>query len=156
MLAGALFAVTSCTKTGPRGAAGPTGNANVIGSAPFLVSTWAYNNNVYSASFTDPDLTASVVSTGLVEIYEQYADGSWTNLPDINGVVSTVYNFYQGGFDIYVLTTNGSTTPPPGSINFRTVIVPSSLRLAHPNTNWKNYSEAMAVINAASTTSSTQ
>jgi hypothetical protein len=159
LLAGALFTVTSCTKTGPRGPQGPAGydgNANVIGSNPFLVSAWSYSNNVFSASFNDADLTSSVVNTGLVEIYKQYPDGSWTNLPDIDGVVSTVYNFYQGGFDIYVLTTNGSTTPAPGSINFRTVIIPSSLRLAHPNTNWKNYNEAMAVINAANATSSAQ
>ena len=151
LLAGSLFAFNSCTKTGPQGPQGPRGydgNANVIGTQPFPVSSWTYSSNVYSASFTQQDLTASVVQTGLVEIYKQYNDGSWTNLPDINGSVSTVFNFYQGGFDIYVLTTDGTVTPAPGTVYFRMVIIPSSLRKAHPNTNWKNYEEAMTVLNA--------
>ncbi len=107
-------------------------------------------------TFTDNDLTSDVVSNGLVEVYKQYPDGSWTNLPDINGDVSTVYNFYHGGFVISVLTTDNTTTPAPGSINFRTVIVPSSVRLAHPNTNWKNYYEATAALAETATAHVTQ
>ena len=149
LLAGSVLTFSSCTKTGPAGPQGPAGangNANVIGSNPFSVSSWDFSSHVYSATFTDNDLSSSVVNNGLVEIYKQYPDGSWTNLPDIDGITSTVYNFYQGGFVISILNSDGSNPSAPGTISFRTVIVPSSVRLAHPNTNWKNYNDAMAAL----------
>ena len=161
MLAGSLLMLNSCTKSGPQGpqgAQGPQGNANVLGAQPFSVINWNFASNVYSATFTDADITSDIVNTGVVEVYKQYPDGSWTNLPDINGVVTTVYNFYEGGFVISVLTTDGSVTPAPGTVTFRTVIISSSQRQANPNTNWKNYNEALTAINstaAATTTAAT-
>lgn len=160
MLAGSLLIISSCKKTGsqgPQGPAGQNGNANVIGTAPFTVGAtsstlWTYSGNVYSATFVDSDITPGIVDSGVVEIYKQYPDGSWTNLPDINGDVTTVDNFYDYGFVISVLTTDGTTTPSPSSVTFRVVIISSSLRLSHPNTNWKNYNEAMAVLNETSGT----
>ena len=160
MMAGSLLMLSSCTKSqgpqgysGPQGQAGLNGNANVIGENPVTVNagTWSFGSNVYSATFTDANITSSVVANGLVEVYKQYPDGSWTNLPDINGRVSTVYNFYTNGFVISVLTTDGTVTPNPLTVTFRVVVVPSNLRKAHPGTNWKNYSEAMAAINASVT-----
>src|SRR5580698_7306656 len=99
MLAGCLLILNSCTKTGsqgPVGPQGPQGNANVLVAQPFSVINWNFAGNVYSATFTDPDITSDIVNTGVVEVYKQYPDGSWTNLPDINGNISTVYNFYNG------------------------------------------------------------
>jgi len=159
LFATCLLVFNACKKTGsqgPQGPAGQNGNANVIGTAPFTVGAtattmWTYSSNVYSATFVDSDITPGVVYSGVVEIYKQYpADSSWTNLPDINGDVTTVYNFYDYGFVISVLTTDGTTTPNPGNVTFRAVIIPSSLRLSHPNTNWKNYNEAVAVLNETS------
>ena len=152
MLASGMLIFNGCTKTGPQGPQGTTGNANVKGSYPFAVSNWSFASNAYSATFTDTDITSDIVSSGVVEVYKQYPDSSWTNLPDINGVVTTVYNFYQGGFVISILTSDGSTTPAPGTVTFRTVIISSSLRQAHPNTNWRNYYETMAALNSAATT----
>jgi hypothetical protein len=154
MLAGSLLVFNGCTKTGPVGPQGPQGNANVIGEQPFTVTNWTLTSNVYSATFTDANITQDIVNSGVVEIYKQYSDGSWSNLPDINDDVSTVFNFgiggaYEtGGFIITVMTTDGTTTPPPGTVTFRAVVISSSLRQSHPNTNWKNYNETMAAINA--------
>jgi len=158
ILAAGTLLIAGCTKTGPQGPQGPTGNANVIGENPFTVSSWtavgAVSSNTatsYYATFTDANITSDVAAYGLVEIYKLYTiNGSgWTNLPDIDGVTTTVYNFGTGGFTISVLTTDGSLTTYPDSVEFRAVIIPSSVRQANPHTNWKNYAETMAVLNKA-------
>src|ERR1700761_2114450 len=101
MLTGGALVFNSCSKTGPQG---PQGNANVIGSSAFTVSSWSQTGSSYYASFSDPDITNDIVNTGAVEVYKLYVSSngstSWTNLPDVDGVTSTVYNFYTGGFDI--------------------------------------------------------
>jgi hypothetical protein len=152
MMAGTLLMFSSCSKQGaegPQGPAGIDGNANVIGESPVTVSSWAYGSNVYSATFTDGNITSDVVNNGIVEVYKQYSDGSWTNLPDINGITSTVYNFYTGGFVISILNSDGTAPAAPGTITFRVVVVPSSVRKANPNTNWTNYAEVVKLAGSA-------
>ena len=161
LLAGSLLTVTACKKTGPvgpqgaqgqpgkNGVDGVDGNANVRGTAPFTVSSWTLNGSVYSASFTDNDITASIVDRGIVEIFKSYGTNEWTNLPDINGKTSTVFNFYDNGFTIYIQNSDGTTPANPGSVTFRTVIISASQKQSNPNTNWKNYNEAIAALSAA-------
>jgi hypothetical protein len=166
LAAGSLLAFNACTKTGPQGPQGvpgpsgqtgpqgPQGNANVIGSSPFNVSSWALSAGSYKASFDFNDITSDVVNGGIVEVFKYYsADDSWTNLPDINGKTSTVFNFYLHGFDIYVQNSDGTVPAFPGTITFRAVAISPSLRQAHPNTNWKDYNQAMAAMNATVSTS---
>ena len=143
--------VSSCTKTGPQGPQGATGNANVIGEDAFTISAWSHVGNTYVADFSDGNITADVREHGVVEIYKWYSGtgGGWTNLPDINAGASTVFNFSTGGFSISVFNIDGSPTAFPGDILVRVVIIPRALREAHPNTNWKNYNEAMQVLNEA-------
>jgi hypothetical protein len=155
MIAGSLLIFSGCRKTGPQGPqgipgpAGIDGNANVIGTAPFTVygNTWTLANGSYSATFTDPDITPDIVDKGVVEIFKSYGTNRWTNLPDINGITSTVFDFYDGGFTIYVQNSDGSTPANPGTQIFRTVIISASQKQANPKTNWKNYNEAVAAIN---------
>lgn len=142
----ALFA-TSCTRTGPQGPQGAPGNANVISSAAFPVSIWTYDapSNSYYADFTLSDLTQDVQDYGVFEVYKEYSNG-WTNLPDINGYIATVYNFRTGGFTISVMNTNGTYTANPGTVYFRTVVIPRAYKQAHPNVNWNDYQQAMAEV----------
>jgi hypothetical protein len=155
MLAGGLLILNSCTKTGPpgpqgaQGPQGPQGNANVIGSDPFNVTNWTYSTseNAYYASFSDPDITAADADRGIVEIFLKYSDGTWRNLPDIVGNSQFYFRYSAGGFEIYYGTVNGTTPSNPGGPwTFRTVIVDPSNKAAHPNTNWKNYNEAVAAL----------
>jgi len=147
LMAGSMLILGSCTKEGPQGPQGPTGNANVIGENAFNVTDWTLSSdNVWYATFSDGNITSDVVDNGAVEIYKEYSNG-WTNLPDINGITSTVYNFLDGGFTISILNSDGSLPAAPGTVTFRVVVIPSSVRKAHPNTNWKNYNETMAVMN---------
>ncbi len=153
LLAGGLLTVSSCSKSGsvgPQGPQGPTGNANVIGEDAFTVTNWTATANGWMATFSDPNLTNSVYNYGSFQLYKYYSSG-WTNLPDIDGYLTTAFNFRPGFFDIYVYNTDNSTAavPNPGSVTFRAVIIPSSYKQAYPNTNWTNYTETMKAVKAA-------
>ena len=152
LCAGSLLVFNSCTKTGPQGPIGPQGpqgNANVVGSDPFTVNTWQYDgtSKAYYASFSDPDITADVAAHGVVEVFLSYTDGTWRALPDVFGGTQFYDRFSQGGFEIYFANVDGSTPSNPGSQVFRSVVIYPSQRQAHPNTNWRNYNEVMAVLN---------
>ena len=149
LFAGVTLFATSCTKTGPVGPQGPTGNANVIGEDAFTVSSWTLSGASYSATFSDPNLTNDVYNYGSFELYKLYSTIGWTNLPDVDGKTTTVFNFRPGYFDVYVYNTDGTTPAYPGTVTFRAVVIPSSYRQANPNTNWKNYSEAMKAIQSS-------
>ncbi len=150
LLAACLFIFNSCTKTGPQGPQGPQGNANVKGSNPFNVSSWSFNSaeNAYVASFTDADITQAVSDRGVVELFLFYpSDNTWRPLPDILDGTQFYFRFSTGGFEIYYTTVDGSTPSfPTGTWTFRTVVIAPSYKQAHPNTNWKNYNEAMKVL----------
>ena len=157
MLVGSLFMLNSCSKTGPQGPQGLQGNANVKGSDPFTVSHWDISSSEFAwyASFTDPDITAAVAARGEVEIFLLYSDATWRNLPDIIGGTQFYSRFSQGGFEIYYTNVDGSLpTSSPGTYTFRSVVIAPSQKQAHPNTNWKNYNEAMAAISSTTATTS--
>ncbi|NDC40933.1 MAG: hypothetical protein EBZ77_05195 [Chitinophagia bacterium] len=155
LLGAALITATGCTKTGPQGPQGPqgvkgaTGNANVIGSDAITVTAWEASGTGYSATFTYDKITSNVANYGLVEVYKQYSDGSWTNLPDINSGVTTVFNFAANVFTIYVYNIDGSQATFPGTQVFRLVVIPSSYRMAYPHEDWKDYNRTMNILNGA-------
>jgi hypothetical protein len=127
-------------------------NANVVGSAPFTVTDWQRDGNMYYADFELATITYNVVSSGIVEVFKRYGTTDWSNLPDINGKTTTVFNFYEGGFSLYVRNSDGTLPLYPGSQTFRTVVITSTQRMANPNTNWKDYNAASRAISAASAT----
>jgi hypothetical protein len=152
LAAGSLILFNSCTRTGPQGPAGPQGaqgNANVLGSNPFTVNSWAYSTSevAYVATFNDADITTAVADRGVVEIYLLYPDGTWRALPDVVNGTQFFFRFSAGGFDIYYANVDGSTPSFPPTATFRTVVISPSQRQANPNTNWKNYNQVMKVVN---------
>ncbi len=156
LLAGSLIAFGSCTKTGPQGPQGPAGpagvdgNANVYGSDPFTPSGWAYESadNWYRVSFTDNDITPDVVDHGVVQIFKKYGTNTWSPLPDINGNTSTVFDFYDNGFTLYAQSSSSAMPNNPTGTTYRVVVIYPSNRKAHPNTDWRNYAEATAALEA--------
>jgi len=156
LIAGSALIFNSCTKTGPQGPQGATGatgaqgNANVIGSDPFVPNWGAYSisNHWYTVSYTDNDITTDVVDRGIVQIFKSYGTNTWTPLPDISGITSTVFDFYDLGFTLYIQNSNGSQPATPSGNQYRVVVVSPSNRMAHPNTDWRNYEEATAAIKA--------
>ncbi|MCF8451136.1 MAG: collagen-like protein [Taibaiella sp.] len=160
LLASSVFIFTGCVKTGPpgpqgsQGPQGPQGNANVIGSDPFTVSSWSKTGNTYYADFSSPDITTAIVDNGIVSVFKSYGANEWSPLPDISGKTSTVFNFYDNGFSIYVQNSDGTEPLFPGAVTFRMVVISSSLRQANPNTDWNNYKETMAAIHNANVANS--
>lgn len=161
LLAGGLLTVTGCRKTGPQGPQGiqgpagqngQDGNANVIGTDAFTVQNWTQTGSQWTATFNDADITASIVDHGIVEIFKSYGTNDWTNLPDINGQTSTVFDFFDGGFQIYVQNADGSLPGYPGNQIFRVVIISASKKQAHPNTNWKDYKQATVALSTVEAT----
>lgn len=155
LFAASAIIFTGCTKTGPpgpqgaQGPAGPQGNANVIGTDPFTVSSWSKNGNTYYADFKSDQITPTIVDRGIVSVFKSYntTNTEWSPLPDINGKKSTVFNFYDNGFSIYIQNSDGTDPGFPGSVTFRMVVVSPAQRQANPNTDWKNYKEVMKVVN---------
>jgi hypothetical protein len=146
------FMTFSCSKdgaTGPAGANGINGNANVVGSLPFSTasSNWGALNGgtVWTASMTGQTaITQSVVDKGIVSVFRKYTSGGvteWSPLPDTNTNINISYNFGVGNITFYAQSTNGVVISNPGIITFRYVIITPSNKLANPNTNWKNYEE---------------
>ena len=164
LLAGSLFVFSGCTKTGPpgpQGIQGVQGNANVVGSDAFSVggTTWAFStaDNAFYASFTNPDITAAVSNHGTIEVFLYYpGDQTWRSLPDIYGGTQFYTRFSTGGFEIYFANVDGSTPANPGNQTFRMVVIAPSQKQAHPNTNWKNYNEAMSALNNTVTSAAAQ
>lgn len=163
LLAAGTLVFTGCTKTGPpgpqgvqgpQGSQGPQGNANVLGSDPFTVSSWSYSSSevAYYASFNSSDITPDVADLGIVEGYLQYSDGTWRNLPDIVNGTQFFLRYSAGGFEIYYANLDGSIPSNPGTQVFRIVTVSPTLKQANPNTNWKNFNEAMTAIQSQKNT----
>ncbi len=150
LLAATMVIFNSCTKTGPQGPAGPQGNANVRGSDPFTVTSWAFdaNENAYVASFNHVDITQAVADRGVVQVFLYYSsDNTWRNLPDIFNGTQFYFRFSTGGFEIYYSTVDGSVPSfPTGPWTFRSVVISPSNKQAHPNTNWNNYQEVMQAL----------
>jgi|GEM_PF-4053131 len=95
----------------------PTDHVQTL-TAQFTATWYRYSKSILYATFYDPDLTQEIVDTKEVEFFKQYDDGTWTNLPDINGSLSTVVNFKKDTFVIYFQTTDTGTLQDPGVTTF--------------------------------------
>jgi len=163
VLLGGLLVLNSCSKKGDTGATGPTGatgNANVVGTGAFTISLWTAtgtgpSDSSWTATYSVPDVTQDVVDKGLVEVYKFYSPGTWAALPEHVGNNATGYDFKLGYVEIYNRNEDGSLpATTPGTVTFRVVVIPASQRMAHPNTNWNNYTEAMNALNSTASAAS--
>ncbi len=135
--------VFGCSKDGEKGA---DGNANVQSvTATVTPSQWVFNssNNMWSYDYSTNLITASTLSSGLVNCYFfDSQSGGYTAMPcNVSG-----FNFlfgFNAGVIKFSLGTSGSTnlsnSRPSSNISFRIVIVPSAS--GKMNINWNNYEE---------------
>jgi len=156
-----LTIFVSCTKEGPQGPAGTNGNANVISSNPIILSGWGTdyddgNNFSYSVLANWSAITQEIKDKGIVMVYLKDNNSDWFALP-----WSTSDNTYSDSF-LFVVGTghveitysgfDNSGSVGASSLNnqitARIVAIPSSVVQSHPNTNWNNYYEVMAIENA--------
>ena len=162
-----LIATTmnSCVKgdkgdTGPigaTGAQGPQGNANVhAGTVTIGYSDWVYDVSLweYSSQATYAQITQDVVNNGMVSAFLSNDGGSsWIALPATAYFSSTEsfqigFKYHVGGVTFTLDFSDGSTIGSGfPTYEFKVVAIGGSQRKAHPNTNWKDYNEVMAVVN---------
>jgi hypothetical protein len=153
-----LLSFSACTiengpgPAGPAGPPGPAGNANVVSTEQIVLNTWIYNNqqNWYAANINVPEITADVLNTGLVMVYQQLNGGAnpvWIPLPDTYGNLTTNYDFYRGGLTVYRFNVDNTIPIAPTGMVIRIVVIPDSYRRSNPETNWQNYQETKAALN---------
>ena len=149
-----LLSFTACTinESPVPGPQGPPGNANVISTEPIILNTWFYNAQYrwYAASINVPEITANVVNTGLVMVYQQITSGPnpvWIPLPDTYRNVTTNYDFSVGNLTVYSFNVDNTTPIAPTGKVVRIVVIPNSFRKANPDANWHNYEETKEILN---------
>jgi len=141
---GLLF--TGCKKgdTGPAGANGTNGNANVVSSS-LTTSAWTYVSPSWEMTFTYPAITQNILDNGAVLVYVQQGS-NYYQLPYTFYPASTysrTYTFvhYLGGMKVFVTDSDLTMPSNPGSLTFKVVVIAASQRMANPNVNYDNYNE---------------
>lgn len=147
-----LAALAGCTKTGPQGLTGPEGPTGASGvanisSSIFSVVPGAWNTTTdgYGVNITDNDL--SDASTDGVEVFFSVDQTTWYGLPEsslIHSGDNMEYAYAAGQVTIlYAYSTYPSVTT-----YYKIVVIPPSIMKQNPNTNWHNYNQVNALIQA--------
>lgn len=150
----ALLLLASCGKDGAPGAAGPQGPA---GNANVHASTFVVNSSQWQSIGTagvdyekyvdlnDPYITQDILTNGAVLVYWVTSSGINVQLP------FTVYP--TGGGTSYILQPSASVgtatvefyyadwssfTLNNSQLTFKVVTIDGSLRVTHPEINWKD------------------
>jgi hypothetical protein len=134
----------SCTKdgaTGPAGANGTNGNANVsVATYTIAPSSWGSDGNGgwYAALIPSIDPTQ-----GAVSIFYSPDDISWTGLPFVGytvGAPDVNFAFSSTVIDIYYDAQTGvsSIAQPSNTVYIKVTLIPPAIMIKHPETNWNN------------------
>ena len=153
-----LFTFSSCKKDGPVGPAGKDGNANVIASNTLMLNNWSstFDNGTeftYSSIITWGSISQAIKDNGVVMIYiHDNTTTNWTALPysESGTGYSDAFNFEVAVGQVTVTFDGFDNTGSPGAaalngvFTIRMVAIPSSVRIANPNVNLKDYNAVKA------------
>ena len=150
-----LFLLASCGQDGAPGAQGPqgpAGNANVH-SSTFVVtaSQWQTSGTAGTdyekyVDLNDPYITQDILDNGAVLVYWVTSSGINVQLPyqNVYPAGSTPF-IYQPSATLGVATVEAYYTDwsafnfnASSQIKFKVVTIDGSLRMAHPEINWKD------------------
>lgn len=137
---------------GAQGPAGTNGNANVT-SGTVTVSNWTYDgtNKLYKATIIDNNITQAIVDEGVVLVYLISGGGNLALPVTIypTSTYSETISFVYGLQQVVLSIQDSDLTQPgtPGSINFRVVKIAPSGIIAHPDVDFKNYTQVKAAFN---------
>jgi hypothetical protein len=146
---------------GAPGAQGPAGNANVSSIVFTVKSTdWATAGASIIASYNVSIIDPNTVNNGAVEAYyfdattSQWAALPWTyNTVTANVTQTMEYSYWydntvpSGVLQLQLSNSDGTIPAAPSNFSIKVVAIPVPVMKAHPNTNWKNYSEVKQVLN---------
>ncbi len=145
-----LALTTSCAKkgdTGPAGAQGPAGNANVISSTITVNGTnWSLSGSEWDYSYTTSSMTQNNVDKAAVMCYLSVGSGNWAALPFTVTDREFAFVYSLNSISFAVLSASGSTgISNPGTLVFKYVIIPPAM--IKPNINLHNYNEVKQAYN---------
>lgn len=123
-----LFTVVlffGCTKEGPVGPVGASGNANVQ-TYNFENATFSNNVNYWSSTLIIPEITQSVIDNGFVAVYQKTNTTNWA-LPHIDGGLNYLFSVKLNQVVVTVSNVSGSNIiPNPSGLNFKVVVIPKN------------------------------
>ncbi|NNM95563.1 MAG: hypothetical protein HKL88_08925 [Bacteroidia bacterium] len=133
--------------TGPAGPAGTNGVAN-ISSNIYTVSPGSWSNpsaGLYNYVASDASITNA--NTDGIEVFMSGNNTNWFGLP--------LTNVFANPDELFFMYINGQITfeydgssAPATTQYFKVVVIPPAVMKQHPRTNWKNWSEVSAIIQA--------
>jgi len=143
-----IASLSACTgKDGAPGATGPAGVANITSNI-YSITPGSWSNpsaGEYVVNISDADITSS--NTDGVEVFLGTGNGIWLGLP-ASSTLSNGDNLefdYQDG-QIGLIYLFSST--PVVTIDIKVVVIPPAAMNIHPNTNWHDYAQVNAIIEA--------
>ncbi len=156
LLVGGLMTLNSCKKDDdsgyqPKGNYGNTDmNTTLLTNAQWgwdATQLWSYStwNNI---SY----LTADVVNSGSVLLYEDEGGGSYAAVPyslNLGGGVTlnVFYTFAAGTVTVYAAASDDSNLNPTNGGTYKLVCLSKAAKIAHPNVDYKNYNEVKKAFN---------
>ncbi len=140
---------SSCEKTGPQGPLGPTGANGVtnISSTVFTVPTtfWTYVAGDYL--YTDGDTAISNPTVDGIQMFYSINSVDWFCLPQTGiwaGSDVMEFAYTKSQFTLYYKYD----LAPAANILIKVVVIPPAIMKQHPNTNWYDYNQVSALIQA--------
>ena len=167
LVLGMAFLYSSCAKDGATGPAGPTGptgtgaagptgpmgNANVKDTTISLTAgSWLAATNYDYDNVSVPQITAPFLATGEVFVFFSTSLTQWDPLifTTLNPAGYTLdYYVNPGTLGLYFgPAANPNTFFSAATLYFRIVFVTNQAMKTHPTTNWKDYSQVKAIMDA--------
>jgi len=156
LIIGSLATLNSCKKDDDSGyqPKGNYGNTNLT-TVQLTNAQWAWDaSNLWSYSTWNniSSLTSDIVNNGSVMVYEDEGSGSWAALPfsfNLGGGVSAheFYTFSSGTVIVYIAASDDSNLNPSNGGTYKLVCFSKAAKIAHPNVDYKNYSEVKKAFN---------
>lgn len=155
----------SCTKE--KQVAGKDGNANVISSNIVTLNGWTSDINdginfSYTINVSWPSVTQDIVSKGIVMVFVQTDENTWTPLPYTTSEQTESGGYYYSSSTLSFETTVGfviinlagyneisgapALTELNGSMVIRIVAISASTIATYPHTDWNNYTQIQSLI----------
>jgi hypothetical protein len=146
---------TNCNKgdTGPAGADGTNGNANVKSQTSTNLN-WTFNNATlqFETNISVPAITQDIVDRGAVLVYLQ--DGGTSSQLPVSGFVDAAtilyFDFEYSIGNVKMIVSNSdldNSIVPQSTLRFKIVAMSASARAAHPNLN--EYKDIQSVYHLA-------
>ena len=150
---------TGCVK-GPKGDQGDPGlNGQAVQnvhSFSFTVSPtqwYYYGSGFYYYDASISQITQNVVDSGSLSMFVEGNSGVWLALPytisnSSTNFINYGFNYSLGHSRVWMDNSTQSTLSITSSYTYRAVIVSSTMRVNHPNVNWNDPVQVMAIIDA--------